>query len=188
MLMQGSFSCIKHIKRFLDAKTLEIVIHAFVTSKIDYCNSLLLGIPQTQLRRLQKVQNAAARILTGTRMSEHITPTLHRLHWLPVEQRIKFKVLLLLQKSLYADGPSYLTENLERVDAGSHVTRSVGREEGTLRVAFTRSSTVFNRSFSIAGARLWNGLPVEIRNLSDTSAFKKLLKTFLFREFYSQRI
>lgn len=88
------------------------VVHALITSRLDYCNSLYFGIDQCSVRRLQLVQNAAARLLTGTRRRDHITPVLSSLHWLPVVFRIQFKMLLLVFKSLHNLAPSYLTDLL----------------------------------------------------------------------------
>lgn len=82
------------IKSFLSFKDLENVIHSFISSRLDYCNSLYLGVAQSCLSRLQLVQNAAARLLTKTRKRENFTPVLVDLHWLPIEYRVQFKVLL----------------------------------------------------------------------------------------------
>ena len=101
---------ISRLKSFLSHNDLEIVIHAFITSRLDYCNSLYLGLPQSSLRRLQLVQNAAARLLTGTRRHEHITPILASLHWLPVIFRIQFKIVLFVYKALNGLAPAYITE------------------------------------------------------------------------------
>ncbi len=84
---------IARIRCFVSSQDLEKLVHAFITSRVDYCNGLL---PKKSIRQLQLIQNAAARILTRTRKSEHITPVLRSLHWLPVTFRIDFKVLLLL--------------------------------------------------------------------------------------------
>ncbi len=75
-------------------------MHAFVTSQLDYCNSLYIGASQTCVKCLQLVQNAAARLLKGKHKSEHITPILISLHWLPVKYRIDFKVLLFVFKGI----------------------------------------------------------------------------------------
>jgi aerobic-type carbon monoxide dehydrogenase small subunit (CoxS/CutS family) len=90
---------ISRLKKYLDKDSLETIIHAFISSKLDYCNSLLCGISAAQLSRLQRIQNVAARILTGTPKSDHITPVLSSLHWLPIDQRIKFKIITLVHKA-----------------------------------------------------------------------------------------
>ena len=85
---------ISKLKPILTLRDLETVIHAFISSRLDYCNSLYHGLSQSTLHRLQMVQNSAARLLTGTRRRDHITPVLAKLHWLPVKYRIDFKILL----------------------------------------------------------------------------------------------
>ena len=87
-------------------------MHAFITSKLDYCNSLLYDCRKMKLKKLQYVQNTAARIITQTRKFDHITPVLSDLHWLPVSYRIVFKILLLVFKSLNNLSPSYLADRL----------------------------------------------------------------------------
>ena len=82
------------IKPVLQRRHFETVIHAFVTTRLDYCNALYVGIAGSSIARLQLVQNAAARLLTGTRKYEHISPILASLHWLPIHFRIHFKILL----------------------------------------------------------------------------------------------
>ncbi len=96
---------IARIRCFVSSQDLEKLVHAFITSRVDYCNGLLTGLPKKTIRQLQLIQNAAARIQTRTRKSEHITPVLRSLHWLPVTFRIDFKVLLLVYKSLNGLGP-----------------------------------------------------------------------------------
>ena len=91
----------------------EKLVHAFVTSRLDYCNALLSGCPNKSLNRLQVVQNAVARILTETSRRDHITPSLASLHWLPVKYRIEFKTLLLTYKALNGLAPPYLKELIE---------------------------------------------------------------------------
>ena len=86
---------IADIRRYLEKQAAEKLIHAFVGSRLDYCNSLLVGIPETSLAKLQIVQNIAARILTGTRKYDHMTPVLYKLHWLPVKYRIEYKIILM---------------------------------------------------------------------------------------------
>ena len=90
-----------------------LVQAAFISCRLDYCNSLFYGIADSdsQLRRLQSVQNAAARLITGTRRTEHIRPVLQSLHWLPVRQRILFQVAVLVHKCLNGRAPAYLADD-----------------------------------------------------------------------------
>ena len=87
--------------------------HAFITSKLDNANSLLYGLPKFLIDRLQNVQNAAARVVTRTKKYDHIKPVLKQLHWLPISQRITYKILLLTYKALNGQAPDYITELLE---------------------------------------------------------------------------
>ncbi len=96
----------------LPEKSRETVIHAFITSRLDYCNSLLYGISKSQVARLQLVQNAAAKFLKNGRKFDHVTPILRALHWLPVHFRIEFKILLFVFKCLNNLAPNYLSDLL----------------------------------------------------------------------------
>ncbi len=104
---------IARIRCFVSSQDLEKLVHAFITSRVDYCNGLLTGLPKKTIRQLQLIQNTAARILTRTRKSEHITPVLRSLHWLPVTFRIDFKVLV--YKSLNGLGPKYIADMLTEI-------------------------------------------------------------------------
>ena len=98
------------IGNILSQKDVEKLVHAFVTSRLGYCNSLLSGCPSKSVKSLQLVQNAAARVLTGTRRRDHITSVLASLHWLPGKFRIIFKILLLTYEALNNQAPSYIKE------------------------------------------------------------------------------
>jgi len=152
------------------AKTL---VHAFVSSRLNYCNSLLYGIGDGLLTKLQTLQNAAARVVTGTRKFDHITP-LRQLHWLPVRQRITFKLVMITFKCLHGLAPSYLG------DVCTLVSSVVGRwqlrsaNSGALVVPRTRT-TIGRRDFAVSGPATWNSLPVDLRTSSlsrDTFAKK----------------
>ena len=93
--LDGYLRSIAQIRHFLDADAAKTLIHALVTSRIDYANSLLIGVNKSFMHRLQLVQNSAARLITRTAFRNHITPILFQLHWLPVEYRVRFKVLVL---------------------------------------------------------------------------------------------
>ena len=162
------------------AKTLA---QAFVGGRLDYCNSLLYGVSGELLQRLQSVQNAAARFITGTRKYDHITPVLHSLHWLPVRQRIIFKMATLMYRCLNGLAPSYLAADCIVV---SVITRSETVAICHLRAAVlyiprTRTVTFGLRSFKVCGPTIWNDLPARMKDLSlSFDSFRKLLKTFLF--------
>ncbi len=164
------------VKPFLSFKDFEKVIHAFVSTRLDYCNSIYMGINQSSLARLQMVQNAAARLLTGVRKREHITPVLISLHWLPVRFRIDFKVLLLVFKCLNGLAPEYLSDLLS-IHNPVNLRSSNQRQ---LNVPRARLKLRGDRAFSIAAPKLWNSLPVYIRTASTVHDFKGKLKTYLF--------
>ena len=88
----------------------ERLVHAFVTSHLDYCSCLFAGLPNSHLAPLQRIQNTAARLVTRTKKSEHITPVLQSLNWLSIHQRICFKVLLLVYKIYHKLAPAYLQD------------------------------------------------------------------------------
>ena len=166
----------------LSKESTEILIHAFVSSKLDHCNSFLYGLPAYQLAKLQVLQNTAARVVSLTRKYDHITPVLESLHWLPVKFRIVFKVLLLVYKALNGMAPPYLSDML-CYRSYSRSLRSASQK--LLVVHRTNMKTYGDRAFSIAGPKLWNQLPLSIRELSSIDSFKKSLKTYLFRLAYS---
>lgn len=158
------------------------LVHAFVHSRLDYCNAILFGITDKQLRRLQAVQNAAARLLTHTRRHEHISPVLTSLHWLPIRHRILFKVATLMASSLRGCAPEYLAEICLPLDSLRRPTFLRSSASGLLSVP--RTNTTFgDRSFSVGGPRTWNDLPVDLRDLDQSMAlFRNRLKTFYFSE------
>lgn len=86
------------ITKFLSEETTTILVHSFCALHIDYCNSLLYGLSQYQYDRLQRVLNAAARVVCLVPKFEHITPVMRRLHRRPVRYRVMFKILLLVNK------------------------------------------------------------------------------------------
>ncbi len=159
------------------------MIHAFITSRLDYCNSLYAGISQTALSRLQLVQNVAARLLTGSHKRDHITPVLQSLHWLPVHYRVDLKIVLIVYKSLKGMAPSYISDLLIE----HNVTRSLrSSNQKLLFIPKMRRKCRRDRAFATIAPRLWNDLPIFIRMASSVAIFKSKLKTYLFdKAFYS---
>ena len=167
------------IRTYLDRESAEAIIHAFVTTNLDYCNAILHGLPKALLNRLQLVQNRAARIVTFTKKYEHITPILIDLHWLPVEYRITYKILLLVYKAINGLSPSYIS-NLLSFCTSSYSLRSFSNK--LLQVPRSKLKSYGDRRFSIAGPKLWNGIPASLRNVDSLNSFKEHLKTYLIRQ------
>ena len=153
-----------------------------VGARLDYCNAILYGTTKSNVQKLQRVQNSIARIVTGTRRTEHITPVLARLHWLKIAERIEYKVALLTFKALTTHRPDYLYDQLY-VCAPVRQLRSTVR---TNRLQLNRSRTVFtDRAFRNAAPLVWNSLPHQLTNdLSSPASFRRNLKThFFFKSF-----
>jgi hypothetical protein len=165
------------IRKMLSQDTAAIITHAFITSRLDNGNCLLNGITDQLLKKLQLVQNSAARCLTKTRKYDHITPVLKDLHWLPVRERIHYKTLLLTWKSLNNMAPVYITDLLTPYSP----SRSL-RSSDQFLLTVPRTFTAFgDRAFSSAAPKLWNLLPLELRQCTSIEHFKTGLKTFLFK-------
>ncbi len=152
----------------------ETVLHAFITSRLDHCNALCSGVSQSSLARLQLVQNAAAHLLTGARQREHITPILASLHWLPVHFRVHFKILLFVFKSLNGLAPPHLSELLHPCAPARCLSSA---DQLLLEVPRSKRKLGGDRAFSVAAPKLWNDLPLHIRQAPSLSVFKTSLKT-----------
>ncbi|PIK44444.1 hypothetical protein BSL78_18721 [Apostichopus japonicus] len=151
---------IGRIRRLLNRTLTERLVHAFITSRLDYCNALLNGLSKTALHPLQTIQNAAARMITRSRRHEHITPILYDLHWLPIHQRITFKILITAFKCIHGMAPSYLSELITpRVPK-----RALRSKPFTLVPRNTNNKKHYGpTAFSVAAPDLWNELPPGIR-------------------------
>ena len=167
------------IRKFLTQEITEKLIHAFVTSRLDYCNSLLYGLPSDLLAKLQRVQNAAARLIHRAPRFCHITPLLVDLHWLDIKSRIDFKIILLTLKAIHGQAPAYICELVNLKPNSSYGLRSNNKMLlSTLN--FRTLPTLGDRAFAAAAPKLWNAIPLSIRQEQNLEHFKKKLKTYLF--------
>jgi len=146
----------------LSTEASKTVVQAFVSPRLDYRNSLLSDVTDSLVQRLQTVQNAAARLVTGICRCENITPVLRQLHWLPGRQRIEFKMAVLVYKSLNALSPRYLIDDWQLI-ATTGRRRLRSPNVATCDVPRIRRS-LGDWSFTTAGPRLWNNLPVHLRD------------------------
>ena len=169
------------IRLFVDRGATETLIHSFISSRLDYCNLLLTGLPICKLDSLQRVQNVAARILTFTRRREHIRPVPYSLHWLPVSARLKFKVATMTFKFLHGMTPEYVTELLDIYKPSRDLRATMELRLCERRANLTSAG---GRSFSIAAPKLFNSQPNDFRETTSLTTFKTKLKTFLFHKFY----
>ena len=172
---------ISRIRRYLTPEATTSLVHAFIMSRLDYGNALLAGLPLEHLKKLQQIQNIAARIITFTPRRDHITPILRQLHWLPIKRRIEFKILLHVFRCINgtAPPPLYLVDMLKR-QCSTGRTRS--SQQHLLEVPRTNLVSFGDRSFKVVAPRLWNALPIAIKRIVTVPLFVKALKTHIFKE------
>jgi len=153
---------LKLIKQSLTPEAMKTLVSAFISSRIDYCNSVFTGISGQLLQRLQTIQNAAARLITGDRRSQHMTSILHQLHWLPIRQRILFKTPVLVYKCRRGMAPSYLSTYC--MPASSHDGRCHLPSAASGQLTVPRMTTNYgDHSFTVSGPTMWNSLPAALR-------------------------
>ena len=156
-------------------------MQTLVLSKLDYCNSLLIGVNEYNLNKLQKIQNMACRVINNLRKHDSITSHLQDLHWLKMRERIKYKILMMVFKCRHALAPCYLRE-LISFDYNRPLRSAANHD---IPIVKCNTTLVHNSSFSSAGPRLWNALPNNIKAITTLSEFKSKLKTHLFRLSYN---
>ena len=154
------------------------LVHALITARIDCVNSLLYGLPQTTLQRLQPVQNCAARFVCRTKKYDHITAVLQHLHLLPMCVRPTYNVLLFAYSVMHDQAPCYLAELLTRRQPNRRL-RSASLS--LLKLPASQTVTHGDRRFAVATVALCNGVLDSVRTAKTQPQYKTLLKTHLFR-------
>ena len=176
---------LKSVRRCLSMEGAKTVINSFVVSRLDYCNGILVNLPQYQFQRIQSVFNAAARYIYQMSRYAHISSTLQSLHWLRSRERVEFKLCLMVFKALNGLAPEYISELC--------IKQTTGRERITLRshneipsrlevMNISSKPAYVNRAFEVAGPSFWNMLPRMIREEHSLTQFKNHLKTHLFKK------
>ena len=151
-------------------------VHSMITSKLDYCNAILYGLLESTLKHFTRVQNLSACFISQHGEYEHITQVLKQLHWLPVYQRICYKVLILTFKSLNGQAPTYLEGLMKRRPMKR--TRVDGNID--LVIPAIKHKSFGGRSVGYGGPKLWNTLLKELKTCTNINAFKKFLEAFFY--------
>ena len=168
---------LRQIRSCLDTSSAIALSNSLVSSHLDYCNSLYYGLPDSSLYKLQRVQNALARVVyPHVKRHHHITPILRKLHWFPIKERILFKIATLTFTTLKNQLPSYMFNLLTRHNP-SRSLRSIHQ----YKLVCPRIDSANGRqSFSYSAPTTWNFLPFHLRSLDAIDTFCSHLKTHLF--------
>ena len=172
----GSLCQINRVKHLFDARTLQRVINALVFSRLYYCSPVWSNTSKKNILKLQKVQNFAGRIITGTRKFDHITPVLRELRWLPVSSYLRYTLGVLAFKCVKGLAPSYLCDRF-KTRATLHDRNT--RYKDSLNIPAYKSASG-QRTFLYRATNLWNSLPRALINSASLQIFKRELKEFLF--------
>ena len=172
------------VRNCLSKRSLLTLTYAFVHNRLDYCNSILFGVAAGRLDRLQSVLNATARLVLNLPKFSRITSAIRdELHWLPVVFRSQYKLCIIVRNCFIGSTPLYLRELCTPATSvtGRQHLRSAARND--LIVPQFRTVNFGQRGFSVSGPRLWNSLPHDIRQLTDSlEQFKQKLKTYFFHK------
>ena len=178
----------RNIRQFLTHDASVLVANAFVSSRLDYCNSLFRGLSKFSLHRLQSIQNSAARIVTNLSIYTRITSVLRKLHWHPIQFRSEFKLATLVYKFIHTGFPKYFASHLSTY-CTTYNTRHSQSVANCLNVpkfqpTIHKSTKNFGFSFAFDAPTVWNSLPEDIRASPTIVSFRKKLKTYLYTKPY----
>lgn len=175
---------IKSIRKYLTQDATETLVLSLVISHLDYCNSILYGIAKCEMDKMQRIQSMCAKLILQKKKHHSSKQALHDLHWLPIKIRIDFKLLTYMYNCSVGNAPEYLLELLTLFQTRRSGLRS-STQTNNYVVPFNKNRTFSDRAFGTIGPKLWNELPQEIKESSTIDLFKKRLKTYYFKNFYS---
>jgi Reverse transcriptase (RNA-dependent DNA polymerase) len=172
---------LRHVRKYVSQEIATSIATSLVGARLDYCNAVYYGISRNNIDKLQRVQNALARVVKLSSKYNHVTPLLSELHWLPIDARVRYKIAVLTFKTITTNKPSYLAE-LVSTRTPARELRSSLRRPHQLHV--NRVRTAFgSRAFCHAAPAVWNSLPTEITDTgSSLQTFKSRLKTYLYNQ------
>ena len=178
----------RNIRQFLAQDAAVSVANAFVSSQLDYCNSLFRSLSKVNLHRLQCIQNSAARIVTNSCKYTRITPVLRKLHWLPIQFCSEFKLATLVYKYIHTGFPKYFTSHLSTY-CTTYNTRRCQSVANFLNVpkfqpTIHKSTKQFGFSFAFDAPTVWNSLPEDIHASPTIASFRRKLKTYFYTKAY----
>ena len=177
------FIKIRNICKYLNKSAHETLLLALCISHLDYSNAILINLPDNTINKLQRIQNMCAKLILNKGKFDSVPEAMKELHWLPIKQRIMFKILTIFYKCTQGEAPNYLTYLLVKKTILCQGLRS-NYDENKYIVPRVKNKTFADWSFSVAGPKLWNDLPEEIRNANSIESFIKSLKTYLFKEYF----
>ena len=166
------------IQHYLSVDSTKILLVSLVLSRIDYCNSLLAGLPLSLISELQGVQNCGVRLVVCASSSVRIIPILKQLHWLPVKTCISYKIACICFNAINYSTPAYLSDLLHLYSPSRSLRSSA--DTCLLKLSFYKWKTKDDRAFSYFGPSVWNSLPIHIINATTIDPFKSALKSNLF--------
>ena len=168
---------LRRIRRHIPISTAKTISTALISSRLDYCNSLLNNIAKRDVAKLQRVQNCLARVVLRAPRFSPSLPLLKQLHWLPVSYRINFKLSTLAYRALSTKQPSCLASLLHR----SNIPRQLRSSTSQQLIVPKTKLNLGKRAFSVAAPRVWNELPITLKTSETIAIFRKKLKTYLFQ-------
>lgn len=170
---------IRSVRRYLPLPCLKSVVSALVLGRLDYCVSILSGLPASRLKILRSILHASARLIFCQPRYSHVSPLLHDLGWLSIEHRIAFRLAVLVHSSRCGRIPSYLSRELQPVASQPGRSRLRSAMSHSLFVPRSSHPTLGGRAFFSSATRVWNALPTSLASINSLPLFKKLLKSHL---------